>query len=103
MNLSRNPSVWRVALAAVVAAGIQVGLLTPQIGDRLDGTVAALAQVVTIVLPVIGVWWSRQSTLPVPAGSPPAELYERGSDGLYRPAAGHRAGRVPPIVPGSGA
>jgi len=86
MKLSTNPAVWRVALGSVIAAGAQVGLLTPAIGDRLDGTVAGLASAATILLPIAAAWLSKTATLPVPAGSPPAQFYSRGAGGLYHPA-----------------
>jgi uncharacterized membrane protein YhhN len=86
MRLSTNPSVWRVALLAVVAAGAQVGLLTPAVGDQLDGGITAVAEALTILLPVAGAIWSKSRTAPVAAGTPAAKMLIRDSEGVYQAA-----------------
>ena len=84
MKLSTNPSVWRVGLLAIVAALLQLGLLTPAVGDELNGGITALAEALTILLPVAGAIWSKRHTAPVAAGTGAATLLIRDSEGVYR-------------------
>ena len=94
MKLATNPAVWRVALAAIIAALVQLGLLTPAIGDQLNGTVTALAASATILLPVAAAWWSKRATAPVAAGTPAAKYLTRGPDGVYTALNARRVDQV---------
>lgn len=86
MKLSTNPAVWRVALLAIVAAAAQVGLLTPALGEQVNGGITAMASALTILLPVIGAIWSKTRTAPVAAGTEPVKILVRGGDGVYTAA-----------------
>lgn len=94
MKLATNPAVWRVALAAIVAALVQLGLLTPAIGDQLNGTITALTAAATILLPVAAAWWSKGRTAPVAAGTPPTKYLTRGPDGVYTEMNARRVDQV---------
>lgn len=96
MNLSRNPTVWRVALASVVAAAVAAGVISPELGETIDGALGALLIAVTALLPVLGAIWSKARTAPVAAGTRGVTELKRGADGVYREpseAAAHDIGQ----------
>lgn len=84
MNVSREPVVWRNAIAGVLLALVQVGVLTqPQVAV-VDGWVTIAAPTATVLVPILAALWARKKTVPTATAlNAPAQL-TRGADGVYR-------------------
>lgn len=85
-RLSRDPVVYRNAVAALILAAVQIGVLTSDQADAVDGYIKVLAPVVTLVLPLVAALLARRRTAPVAADTPEVRYLVRGADGVYSPA-----------------
>ena len=95
MKLSREPVVWRTALAGIVAALVTLGVLAQPAADEIGGGLDALLTAVVALLPIVAGVLARGKVAPADADAG-VRLLALGSDGVYRPAgqvvAGYQSG-----------
>jgi hypothetical protein len=85
VKLSREPVVWRTALAGIVAALVTLGVLTGPAADALNGGLDALLVAVNALLPVVAGVLARAKVTPVddPRGIPLAPAAQPEPRGLF--------------------
>lgn len=65
MKLSREPVVWRTALAGLVAALVTLGVLGTDQADSISGGLDALLVAVNALLPIVAGVFARAKVTPV--------------------------------------
>lgn len=65
MKLSREPVVWRTALAGILAALVTIGVLAQPAADQIGGGLDALLVAVNALLPVVAGVLARAKVTPV--------------------------------------
>lgn len=65
MKLSREPIVWRNALAGVAAAAASVGIINLDQEANVNGVVQTIIAAAAFLFPLIAAWWARRHTRPL--------------------------------------
>jgi hypothetical protein len=65
VNLSREPVVWRTALAGLAAGLVTVGVLAQPQADAISGALDSLLVAVNALLPVVAGFLARRKVTPV--------------------------------------
>lgn len=76
MKLSREPVVWRTALAGIVAALVTLGVLAQPSADEISGGLDALLTAVVALLPIVAGVWARAKVTPVVAAAEPRGYFD---------------------------
>jgi hypothetical protein len=85
MKLSREPVVWRTALAGILAALVTLGVLAQPAADQVSGGLDALLVAVNALLPIVAGLLARAKVAPTTAVEGTKALV-LGADGVYRAA-----------------
>lgn len=94
MNISREPVVWRNAIAGVLLAAAQIGVLSSEQVAVVDEWVVAALPTATFVIAVVAALLARKRTVPTTTESTAPRELVRGADGVYRTAAEESAEQI---------